>query len=75
MLRREEFDHLFERLPTGDQKTVIDLMEYLVQRARTWDEIDALEPDDEPITVEEQEQLSDSSGYLPWEDVKRELGL
>lgn len=75
MLRREEFDHLFERLPTGDQKTVIDLMEYLVQRARTWDEIDALEPDHEPITVEEQEQLSDSGGYLPWEDVKRELGL
>lgn len=75
MLRREEFDHLFERLPTGDQKTVIDLMEYLVQRARTWDEIDALEPDYEPITVEEQEQLSDSGGYLPWEDVKRELGL
>lgn len=45
----------------------------------TWEEIEKLEPDSEPLSAEELEQLSDSDSgerdYVPLEQVKRELGL
>ncbi|TVY06916.1 hypothetical protein [Paenibacillus cremeus] len=45
------------------------------QKRPTWEEIDQLEPDDEPLTEEELRQLNSDPEYMTEEDVKRELGL
>lgn len=79
VVRKEDLLNLYERLPESEQKTVFDFLQYLVERSNkkisNWDEIDELEPDDEPLTEEELRQLNSDTGYVSGEVAKREFGL
>lgn len=79
VVRKDDLHNLIERLPEPDQKTVFDFLQYLVERSNrkplTWDEIDAQEPDDEPLSEEELRQLNSDGGYVSGEEAKREFGL
>lgn len=40
-----------------------------------WDEITKLDPDDEPLSMEEQRQLNSESFFISWEEAMNELDL
>lgn len=79
VVHKDDLHNLIERLPEPDQKTVFDFLQYLVERSNgkplAWDEIDAQEPDDEPLSEEELRQLNSDAGYVSGEAAKREFGL
>ncbi|UOF89853.1 hypothetical protein LSG31_18555 [Fodinisporobacter ferrooxydans] len=78
-VRKYDVYQLFDRLNENDQKTVYDFMQYLAHRSNevpeAWRKIEESEPDDEPLTEEEKQQLSSEDEYVDWEQAKRELGL
>ncbi|OPG16686.1 hypothetical protein [Ferroacidibacillus organovorans] len=79
VVHKNDLHNLVERLYGSDQKTAFDFLQYLVERPSkntlTWDEIDAQEPDDEPLSEEELRQLNSDTGYVSGEEAKREFGL
>ena len=68
---------LVETLPENVKQSAYDYLQFLALRhARPdWDEIDRMEPDTLPLSEEEERQLNSNSGFISWEDAKRELGL
>lgn len=54
-------------------------MEFLIKRSKKkpahWEQLDAVAPDDVPLSEEEQEHLDSNEGYVMGEDVEGELGL
>jgi hypothetical protein len=77
--RREELYRLIDCLGHQDEKVVFDFLEFLVQRSKRkptdWEKIDRAEPDDEPLSKQELEQLNSEEGYVSGEEAKREFGL
>jgi hypothetical protein len=76
-LPKEKFDHLFHHIPELDKKSLLDYMEYLIERAarKAWSEIPEI---DESFTKEEKEQLARAKRdetYIALEELKRELNL
>jgi hypothetical protein len=75
-VNKDEFGDMFAKLDEKEQRSVIDFMQYLVDRKKTfdweaWDE--SLPTDDEPLSNEVERQFKCESIYESWEDVKREL--
>lgn len=64
-------------LPEEVKQSAYDYLQFLALRhvRPDWDEIDRMEPDDLPLSEEEERQLNSNSGFISWEDAKRELGL
>ena len=75
---REELYRLIDRLDREDEKAAFDFLEFLVQRSKKkpqdWKKIDKAEPDHDPLSSQELEQLNSEEGYVSGED-GREFGL
>lgn len=78
-IRKEELYRLVDRLDQKDQKAAFDFLEFLVQRSKKkpkdWENIDMADPDHEPLSKQELDQLNSKEGYVLGEDAKREFGL
>ncbi len=79
-IRKEDLYKMVESLNDEDKKAAFDFMEFLVERSKSrkpksWQRIDDLERDNDPLTKEEREQLESKEGYISGEDAKREFGL
>ncbi|WP_456274786.1 hypothetical protein [Bacillus sp. AK031] len=73
-------DKLYElvaKLPETAKKSAYDYLKYLtVSHTRPdWEEIGELEPDDTPLSKEEEHQLKNNSEFISWEDAINELDL
>ena len=68
-VRADEAYKVIEQLSPSDRKTVYDLAQFLRARhhavVKAWQDIDAQEPDFEPLSSEEAEQLRDYE-FAPW---------
>ncbi|WP_410991215.1 hypothetical protein [Bacillus cereus] len=78
-IRKDELYQLIDRLDRQDEKAAFDFLEFLVQRSKKkpndWEKIDMADPDHEPLSIQEIEQLNSEEGYVSGEDAKREFGL
>ncbi|MFT4139820.1 MAG: hypothetical protein QM671_12570 [Bacillus sp. (in: firmicutes)] len=78
-IRKDELYQLIDRLDRQDEKAAFDFLEFLVQRSKKkpndWEKIDIANPDYEPLSTQELEQLNNEEGYVSGEDAKREFGL
>ncbi len=79
-VRKEDLYRMVESLSNEDKKAAFDFIEFLVERSKnkkpqSWQDIDELDSDGEPLTDEEREQLESEEGYVSGEDAKREFGL
>ncbi|WP_416150696.1 hypothetical protein ACM26V_06940 [Salipaludibacillus sp. HK11] len=79
-IRKEDLYKMVESLSAEDKKAAFDFMEFLVERSKnkkpeSWQKIDELESDNDPLTEEELKQLESKDGYFSGEDAKREFGL
>ncbi|WP_232699185.1 hypothetical protein [Brevibacillus daliensis] len=78
-VRKEDLHNLIDKLGETDKKTVFDFMKYLIDRSQkkpsSWSAIDAAEPDDIPLSQEENDQLNNNDEYISWEKAKHELGI
>lgn len=68
---------LVEQLPESAKKSAYDYLKYLtVSHSRpNWDEIMDMEPDETPLSEEEELQLKNNSEFVSWEDAMNELNL
>ncbi|MNW46761.1 hypothetical protein D3C74_240730 [compost metagenome] len=76
--RKEDLHKLIDHLNEGDSNTAYDFLRYLIDRSannKGWDEINKLEPDNEPLTADELKQLKTSTEFVSGEEAKREFGL
>ena len=79
-IRREDLYKMVDSLSNEDKKAAFDFMEFLIERSKnkkpkSWQEIDDLESDNEPLTNEEMKQLKSEEGYISGEEAKRGFGL
>lgn len=77
-MSKEEMYSLIERLDHEDKKTVYDFIQFLNERSKneeSWQKIDELAPDQEPLTNEELEQLKSKEGFIAGEDAKNEYKI
>lgn len=76
-VNKDEILKIYEQLPEKAQQSAYDYLQYLSTKHTqlNWDEIAKLEPDEVPISEEEQRQLSSDSGFLSWEEAMNELDL
>ncbi|MBU9714099.1 hypothetical protein [Evansella tamaricis] len=79
-IRKEDLYKMVESLNEEVKKAAFDFMEFLIERSKnkkpeSWQKIDELESDNDPLTEEEREQLESKDGYISGEDEKREFGL
>ncbi|MEK4677584.1 MULTISPECIES: hypothetical protein [Bacillus] len=78
-IRKNELYQLIDRLNRQDEKAAFDFLEFLVQRSKKkpndWKKIDIANPDHEPLSTQEVDQLNSDEGYVSGEDAKREFGL
>ncbi|TCP62155.1 hypothetical protein [Baia soyae] len=79
-INREDLVKLFDLLPENAQQSIFDYAQFLSARyprhpSPSWEEIDKMEPDDEPLSEEEIRQLKSKAGYVTGEEAKREFGL
>ncbi|MGF2614515.1 hypothetical protein FZC84_13890 [Rossellomorea vietnamensis] len=78
--REEDLFRMVDSLSKEDKKAAMDFIEFLVERSKnkkplSWQDIDELDSDNEPLTDEERKQLNSEEGYISGEDAKREFGL
>ncbi len=68
---------LVSKLPEEAKKSAYDYLKYLtVSHTRpNWEQISKFEPDDTPLSEEEEHQLKNNSEFLSWEDAMNELNL
>jgi hypothetical protein len=76
-VRKEDMIKLFELLSEDAKQSAYDYLQFLsICRLRAdWDEITQMEPDDIPLSEEEERQLKSNSGFVSWEEAMRELNL
>lgn len=77
-INNDEMYNMIEHLDQEDKKTVYDFIRFLNERShkpRFWEEIDELEPDEEPLTKEELRQLGSKEGFIAGEDAKGEYNI
>jgi hypothetical protein len=78
-IRKKDLYHLVDRLDQQDEKVAFDFLEFLIQRSKKkpeyWEKIDKAEPDNDPLSKQELEQLNSSNGYVSGKDGKHEFGL
>lgn len=79
-VRKEDLYRMVESLSNEDKKTAFDFIQFLAERSnnkkpQSWQDIDELDSDEEPLTDEERKQLESEEGYISGEDAKCEFGL
>lgn len=76
-VNKDEVLKIFEQLPENAQQSAYDYLQYLSTRHTRpdWDAIAKLDPDDVPLSEEEQHQLNSNSGFVSWEEAMNELNL
>lgn len=76
-IRKKELHEMIDRLDQSNEKSAYDFLKFLTEYSYKdyWDEIKNREPDDEPLSEEELEQLKGEKDYTPWEKVKNEFQL
>ncbi len=74
----DEVYKVIEQLSPSDRKTVYDLAQFLRDRHQTvvkaWRDIDAQEPDAEPLSAEEAAQLRDPE-FVSWDPGSKPHGV
>ena len=74
----DEVYKVIEQLSPSDRKTVYDLAQFLRARHQTvvkaWRDIDAQEPDAEPLSTEEAAQLRDPE-FVSWDPESKHHGV
>ena len=74
----DEVYKVIEQLSPSDRKTVYDLAQFLHARHQTvvkaWRDIDAQEPDAEPLSLEEAAQLRDPE-FVSWDPESKHHGV
>ena len=78
-IRKDELHQLIDRLDRQNEKEAFDFLEIFVQHSKKkpndWEKIDMADPDHEPLSTQEIEQLNSEEGYVSGEDAKRGFGL
>jgi hypothetical protein len=76
-ISNEELFKMVKSLPDAAKKSAYDYFKYLslTHSRPDWDEIMDMEPDENPLSEEEERQLKNSSEFVSWEDAIRELNL
>ncbi|WP_407271663.1 hypothetical protein [Radiobacillus sp. PE A8.2] len=76
-ISNEELVEMVKQLPQSAKKSAYDYLKYLtISHTRpNWDEIMDLEPDETPLSEEEESQLKNNSEFLSWEEALNELNL
>ncbi|MFZ0446355.1 MAG: hypothetical protein WAM95_17320 [Bacillus sp. (in: firmicutes)] len=77
-ISNEELVDMVKKLPESAKKSAYDYLKYLtISHTRPdWDDIMHLEPDEIPLSPEEeQQQLKKNSEFVSWEDAMNEFGL
>lgn len=73
-------DDLFELvqiLPEESKKSAYDFLKFLTIRPKRpdWNDINQMEPDEIPLSEEEERQLRNNTEFVSWEDAMHELNL
>ena len=76
-ISNEKLVELVEQLPESAKKSAYNYLKYLMisHNRPNWDEIMEMEPDETPLTEEEERQLKNNSEFVSWEDALNELNL
>ncbi|WP_047985653.1 hypothetical protein [Ornithinibacillus californiensis] len=76
-INHEELLRMLKNLPEDAKKSAYDYIKYLhLSHSRPdWDEILEMEPDELPLSEEEERQLKNNSEFVSWEDASNELKL
>jgi ribonucleotide reductase alpha subunit len=76
-VRKEDMIKLFELLSEDAKQSAYDYLQFLsiCRRRADWGEIVRMEPDDIPLSEEEERQLKNNAGFVSWEEAMRELNL
>lgn len=73
---KQDIIELFEHLPEKAKQSAFDYLQFLSAKHRPdWDDIFQLSPDIEPLSAEEEEQISRKEGFITGEEAKREFNL
>ncbi|UNC93568.1 hypothetical protein [Candidatus Contubernalis alkaliaceticus] len=76
-INNKELLLLLKNLPEPAKKSAYDYIKFLsfTYSRPDWDEIMNLEPDDIPLSEEEERQLMNNSEFVSWEDAMHEINL
>jgi hypothetical protein len=77
-INKNELHEMIEQLRDADRATVYDFLQFLIERngrGLTWEEIEKLEPDHEPLSDEEKQQLAAPREYISLDQAIDEYGL
>ena len=76
-ISNDDLFKLVKVLPEEARQSAYDFLKYLTIRHTrpNWDEIAQMEPDDLPLSKEEEWQLKNNTEFVSWEDAMHELNL
>ena len=76
-ISNDDIFKLVNILPEEAKRSAYDFLKFLTIRDTRpdWDEIDQMEPDDIPLSEEEEWQLKNNTEFVSWEDAMHELNL
>lgn len=76
-VNKDDVLKIFEQLPETAQQSALDYLKFLSNQHNRpdWDDIAKLDPDDKPLSKEEERQLNSESGIMSWEEAMHELDL
>lgn len=77
-INNDDILKLVNILPEEAKRSAYDFLKFLTIRDTQpdWDEIDQMEPDDIPLSKEEERQLkNNNTEFVSWEDAMHELNL
>jgi hypothetical protein len=76
-ISNDELVDMVKKLPQSAKKSAYDYLKYLtISHTRpNWDEIMELDPEDIPLSEEEERQLKSNSEFVSWEEAINELNL
>lgn len=76
-ISNDDLFKLVNILPEETKQSAYDFLRFLtVRHSRPdWDEIIKMEPDDVPLSEEEEKQLQGNTEFVSWEDAMNELNL
>ena len=76
-ISNDDLFKLVKILPEEAKQSAYDYLKFLTIRNKrpSWDEIAQMEPDDLPLSKEEEWQLKNNTEFVSWEEAMRELNL
>ena len=76
-ISNDDLFKLIKLLPEEAKQSAYDFLRFLStgHRRPDWDEIDQMEPDDIPLSEEEERQMKNNTEFMSWEDAMHELNL